>query len=149
MNNEISFRLAEAKDKPFLLRLRNEAMNSHIANAGLTPSNEIHMERINYRFDCASIIIFAGMEIGILKVIKEGELWDLVQIQLTPSSQGKGIGRKIILEVLAQAFKNNSGVKLSVFKTNPAKNLYTELGFKTYLGTETTYEMQALPGKVK
>jgi ribosomal protein S18 acetylase RimI-like enzyme len=147
MSNEISFRLAEEKDKPFLLKLRNETMNCHIVNAGLAPNNKNHIARINYRFDCANIIIFAGIEIGLLKVIKEDDLWDLVQIQLSTARQGIGIGKKIILEVMGQAFANNAGVKLSVFKTNPAKNLYSELGFKTYLETETTYEMQAMPGE--
>ncbi|MES2824917.1 MAG: GNAT family N-acetyltransferase [Pseudomonadota bacterium] len=147
MDNKISFRLAEEKDKPFLLKLRNETMNGHIYNAGLIPNNEIHIERINYRFDCANVVVVDDIEVGLLKVIKEGELWHLVQIQLSTSSQRKGIGREIILEVLRQAFENNSGVKLSVFKANPAKNLYTELGFKTYLETETTYEMQAMLGE--
>lgn len=148
MNNQISFRLAGENDKPFLLKLRNETMNCHIVNAGLTPDNENHIERIDYRFDCANIIIFADIEIGLLKVIKEGDFWDFVQIQVVTSRQGKGIGRKIILEVMEQAFKNNAGVKLSVFKNNPAKNLYSELGFKTYLETETTYEMKVMPGEV-
>lgn len=143
MSDEISFRVAEEKDKPFLLKLRIETMNSHILNAGLSPNNDNHIERINYRFDCARIVMSNGEEIGLLKVVKEGSLWDLVQIQLIPSKQDQGIGRKIILEVLNQAFKNNAGVKLSVFKENPAKQLYAELGFQTYLETETTYEMQA------
>jgi len=147
LNNEISFRLGEEKDKPFLLQLRNETMNCHIVNAGLNPNNENHIERIDYRFDCASIIIFAGIEIGLLKLIREGDLWGLVQIQLSSAMQGKGIGRKIISEVVEQAFKNNAGVRLSVFKANPAKDLYSELGFKTYLETETTYEMKVMPGE--
>ncbi len=142
MSKEINFRLADENDKPFLIKLRNETMNPHIFNAGLTPNDSNHIERINYRFDCASIVLSDDEEIGLLKVVKEGSLWDLVQIQLVSSMQGKGIGRKIILEVLNEAFKNNVGVKLSVFKTNPAKNLYIELGFKVYLETETTYEMQ-------
>lgn len=143
MSNEISFRLAEENDKSFLLKLRIETMNAHIFNAGLTPNDSNHTERINYRFDCASIVLSGNEEIGLLKVVKEGSLWDLVQIQLISSRQRKGIGRKVILDVLNEAFKNNAGVKLSVFKTNPAKNLYIELGFKIYLETETTYEMQA------
>lgn len=143
MNNAIGFRLAEEKDKPFLLSLRSETMNAHILKAGLTPCIESHIERINYRFDCATIVLNNDMEIGLLKVVREGHVWGLVQIQLATASQGQGIGRKIIAEVLAQAFKSGAAVKLSVFKTNPAKKLYTELGFKTYLETETTYEMQA------
>lgn len=146
MSNPVSFRLAEERDKAFLLKLRNETMNSHIYHAGLTPTNANHMERINYRFDCASIVMLEGGEIGLLKVVREASLWDLVQIQLSAANQGKGIGRGIILEVLAQAFQQGAGVKLSVFKGNPAKNLYTELGFKTYLETEASYEMQVSAG---
>lgn len=46
------------------------------------------MERIQYRFDCAKIIIVRSSEVGLLKVVKEGPAWDLVQIQLSSSYRG-------------------------------------------------------------
>ncbi len=139
----LKFRAAEERDFPFLLSLRNESMNPHILNAGLIPNEESHLERIKYRFDCAKIINCNSLEVGLLKVVKEGLVWDLVQIQLKPSCRGLGVGKCIIEGVLKEAFSHHSSVKLSVFKNNPAKKLYESLGFKVYLETETTFEMQA------
>lgn len=143
MEVNLKFRRAEESDWPFLLVLRSESMNSHIINAGLIPTEENHLERIKYRFEYAKIIIYNSLEVGLLKVVKEGPVWDLVQIQLSSSYRGLGLGKSIINGVLKEAFSQNASVKLSVFKGNPAKKLYESLGFKTYLETETAYEMQA------
>lgn len=143
MEVNLKFRRAEESDWPFLLVLRSESMNSHIINAGLIPTEENHLERIKYRFEYAKIIIYNSLEVGLLKVVKEGPVWELVQIQLSSSYRGLGLGKSIINGVLKEAFSQNASVKLSVFKENPAKKLYESLGFKTYLETETAYEMQA------
>lgn len=143
MEVNLKFRRAEESDWPFLLVLRSESMNSHIINAGLIPTEENHLERIKYRFEYAKIIIYNSLEVGLLKVVKEGPVWDLVQIQLSSSYRGLGLGKSIINGVLKEAFSQNASVKLSVFKGNPEKKLYESLGFKTYLETETAYEMQA------
>ncbi|WP_039917853.1 GNAT family N-acetyltransferase [Cellvibrio mixtus] len=141
MSTNLGFRAATEKDKQFLLQLRIATMNRHISNAGLEPNHENHIERINYRFESAQIIEYAGQSIGLLKVVKEGSVWDLVQIQLDSNFQGKGLGRKIIQSVIVEAKENGARVKLSVFKKNPALGLYLSLGFITYMETENTYEM--------
>jgi ribosomal protein S18 acetylase RimI-like enzyme len=142
MNIKLEFREATESDKQFLLQLRNTTMNEHIYAAGLEPSHENHIERINYHFESAKIIENMNKPIGLLKIVKEGPVWDLVQIQLESDFQGKGLGRKIIQSVIAEAKENGAKVKLSVFKTNPALKLYLSLGFTTYLETENTFEMQ-------
>jgi hypothetical protein len=68
MTVDISFRNAEEKDRAFLLKLRNMAMNEHIVKAGLTIDQCFHLERINYRFDAAKIIESANRPIGLLKL---------------------------------------------------------------------------------
>lgn len=143
MEINLEFRAANENDIPFLLALRNESMNSHILNMGLIPSEENHLERIKYRFECAQIIICNSSEIGLLKVVKENPVWDLVQIQLSPLYRNSGIGQTIIKQVLTEAFSSEASVKLSVFKNNPAKGLYEKLGFKTCQETDTSFEMQA------
>lgn len=144
MKVKIQLRAATESDIPFLLILRKITMDQHILNAGLVPSEESHLARIYYRFDCANIVQYEGRDVGLLKVIKEGDVWDLVQVQIHPSLQGKGVGQALVTDVLADAYKNKAAVKLSVFKQNPAKKLYDRLGFKIESETETTYEMQAI-----
>lgn len=142
MSIKLEFREATENDKQFLLQLRNAIMNEHISSAGLEPNQQNHIERINYHFESAKIIEYMNRPIGLLKVVKEGPIWDLVQIQLESDFQKKGLGKKIIQSVIAEAKQNKAKVKLSVFKTNPAFRLYHSLGFITYMETENTFEMQ-------
>ncbi len=142
MSIKLEFREATERDKQFLLQLRNATMNEHISTAGLKLSQENHIERINYHFESAKIIENMNRPIGLLKVVKEDSVWDLVQVQLASDFQGKGLGRKIIQSVITEAKENGVKVKLSVFKTNPALKLYLSLGFTAYLETENTFEMQ-------
>lgn len=143
MKVKIQLRAATESDIPFLLILRKITMDQHILNAGLVPSEENHLNRIHYSFDCAQIVQYDDKDVGLLKVVKEDNVWDLVQVQIHPSLQGKGVGQALVTDVLADAYKNKAAVKLSVFKQNPAKKLYDRLGFKIDSETETTYEMQA------
>lgn len=144
MKVKIQLRAATESDIPFLLILRKITMDQHILNAGLVLSEENHLNRIHYRFDCAQIVQYDDKDVGLLKVVKEDNVWDLVQVQIHPSLQGKGVGQALVTDVLADAYKNKAAVKLSVFKQNPAKKLYDRLGFKIESETETTYEMQAI-----
>ena len=142
MSIKLEFREATERDKQFLLQLRIATMNEHILTAGLEPDQENHIERINYHFESAKIIENMNRPIGLLKAVKEGTVWDLVQIQLESDFQRKGLGRKIIQSVITEAKENGIKLKLSVFKKNPALRLYLSLGFTTYLETENTFEMQ-------
>ncbi len=147
MKEKIQFRSVSEKDIPYLLTLRKITMDQHIVSAGLVPSEENHLARICYRLDCAHIVQYENKDVGLLKVVKEGDVWDLVQVQIDPSFQGKGIGCYLISDVLAHAHKHKVGVKLSVFKQNPAKKLYDRLGFEIVDETDTTYEMQTFIAK--
>ena len=69
--------------------------------------------------------------VGLLKLRREAEAWEIVQIQLGHRLQGHGIGRALLEEVLADAAIAGVEVRLSVLKANPARRLYERLGFRT------------------
>lgn len=60
----------------------------------------------------------------------------LASIRLLPKFQNRGIGTKIILDLIE---KSNKPVKLKVLKVNPARKLYERLGFKVSGETETHF----------
>ncbi|MBJ7553427.1 hypothetical protein JHD45_03740 [Marinomonas spartinae] len=80
MEVNLKFRRAEESNWPFLLALRSESMSSHFINAGLIPTEANHLERIKYCFEHVKIIICNSIEIGLLKVVKDGPVWGLVKI---------------------------------------------------------------------
>jgi ribosomal protein S18 acetylase RimI-like enzyme len=141
-----ALRAAAEEDIPFLLQLRHQCMNAALIASGHTPSDDAHLQRIRYRFDAAEIVLLGGRPAGLLKTVRTGPVWDLIQIQVTPSEQGKGWGAKLLRTVMAQAMAAGASVKLSVFKVNPARRLYERLGFVVTGETDDAYDMLYTPG---
>lgn len=122
-------RAATEADIPFLMQLRRETMNPHLAASGASTSDDYHRERVLYRFECAEIILDDGVPSGLLKVVRSAPCWELVQIQLSPRLHGRGHGRSLLEALLAEADRESVDVSLSVLKANPARHLYERLGF--------------------
>ncbi|MFT4248868.1 MAG: GNAT family N-acetyltransferase [Pseudomonas sp.] len=106
-------------------------MDKHLIASDADTSEAYHLERIQYHFDCARILMDGDRPVGLLKVKRGTTEWEIIQIQLSPQLQGKGAGHAILQDIIDQAASVGAGVKLSVLKANPAKRLYERLGFVT------------------
>jgi ribosomal protein S18 acetylase RimI-like enzyme len=82
-----------------------------------------------YRFDCAQVLLHDGEPVGLMKLAISPDTWELLQLQLSPRLQGRGIGRALLDELLADPDAAGVDVTLSLLKANPAKRLYERLGF--------------------
>lgn len=133
---------------PFLLRLRRQTMAPHLLAAGTDLSEEEHERRVRYRFDCAVVLLFDGLPAGLLKVARDGAAWQLIQIQLAPELQGRGLGQRLIEGVLAEARKAGAPVELDVLKINPARRLYERLGFAVVAENEHSFDMRYTPDAI-
>src|SRR5690606_9691973 len=127
---QLDWRAASEADIPFLLALRQETMDAHLAASGVECSDESRRERVLHHFDEAKILTERGTPIGLLKVRRARDEWEIVQIQLSGRFQGKGLGRRVLEEVLDGAAVAGARVRLSVLKANPARKLYERLGFE-------------------
>ena len=94
----ISFRAANEADINYLLELRKQTMTPHLINAGIATTDEEHLLRIRYQFEYAQIILWQNAPIGLLKVVKGEDSWEIVQFQITPDFQGKGVGKKVLVQ---------------------------------------------------
>nr|WP_238937528.1 GNAT family N-acetyltransferase [Pseudoalteromonas sp. S16_S37] len=103
-------------------------------------------KRIRFEFANAQIVELDEKPIGLFKATYAEELnyWHLVQIQISTQYQGLKIGSKLIRDLIAKAGATKSKVGLSVINTNPAKQLYLQLGFKVVQssGVEHLMELQ-------
>ena len=117
-------------------------MRQHLENTGIAINEEAQRARVLYRFDCAKIIMLDGVDIGLLKVNRDDNPWELIQIQLSPEYQGREFGEILIRQVLNEAQKAGAHVKLSVLKANPARKLYEKIGFRIIGESEYVYIMQ-------
>ena len=140
---DISLRSATLQDIDFLLELRAQTMGPHIAAMGLPTSKEDFLERVNYRFDDAKIIMVDNHPAGLFKTcfLADKNQWFLVQIQVHPDFQNRKIGYTLVSQLLEQAAHDHADVYLTVFKSNPAQRLYRRLGFEQVGETEYEFEM--------
>ena len=89
------------------------------------------------------IILVDSKKVGVyaVHITENGDLF-INEINKLKEYQHKGIGRKILEEQLKENRQKGIRTILQVFKDNPAKTLYEELGFKVYGENETHYQME-------
>ena len=76
-----------------------------------------------------SVVTAYGVDVGRLRVVRTEALVELAGLQLLPAHQGKGIGTRIIRDLMAEAASSGRTFGLSVEKDNPrAQALYERLG---------------------
>lgn len=129
---KLSRRPATEADIPFLLALRQETMDGHLVASGVAIDDASRHARVMHHFECADILLDGDEPVGLLKLLRSPGEWEIVQIQLAPALQGRGIGRSLLRKILAHAARAGVSVSLSVLKANPAKHLYEELGFEVF-----------------
>ena len=140
-----TLRPAREADLPFLRALRVQSMREHLENSGVAYDEAAQAARIPDRFDCARIVVCDGADVGLFKVCREGSPWELIQIQLLPAAQGRGLGAALIRELLADAAAAGVAVELSVLKANPAQRLYARLGFRVVGEAARAYTLRWTP----
>lgn len=139
---KLSFVLAQNGDIEFLLLLRKKTMTEHLLNAGLTCSDEYHLNRIYEHFSDSFIITLNEQPIGLLKLSKQVNKLHIRQLQVLPTFQNKGIGAQVIQAVIKKAEKLSLPITLNVLLKNPAKTFYLRQGFQVIGETSLEFMMQ-------
>ncbi|WP_251865635.1 GNAT family N-acetyltransferase [Achromobacter sp. Marseille-Q4962] len=140
-------RPASEDDLPFLLALRRAAMGPHLRRAGAPLDEASMLARVRHRFEDARIVWLGGRRAGLFKVTREPGRWHVAQIQIDPSLQGRGLGRRLLSGLLDEADAQGVPVTLSVLKDNPARRLYESLGFAIVGAGALEYDMRREPGR--
>lgn len=143
---EYSFRDCTLEDFDFLFNLKKENFKWYVDKIWGWKDDD-QQERLRQdlkeHLKHKRIILIDNKPVGVYAV-HTTEIGDLFinEISIVKEYQGKGIGRKILEEQLKENQKNGIRTTLQVFKDNPAKKLYEQLGFKVYGETETHYQME-------
>jgi ribosomal protein S18 acetylase RimI-like enzyme len=132
---EIKFRLIKPEDFEFLWSLNKLTFKTYVSQTwGWNEDWQRKYFTENFNPDVGKILIFDNAEIGFFSVIEEENETFLVSILILPEFQRKGIGTKLIQDLIA---KKTKPIRLRVLKVNPAQKLYKRLGFKQVSETET------------
>ena len=91
--------------------------------------------------DCEFLVIELGQEpIGRLYVDRGEDDIRITDIALLPEFQGRGIGRMLMEEILAEGRDTRKRVTIHVEHNNPARRLYDSLGFR-HVDTNGVYHL--------
>ena len=81
--------------------------------------------------DASYDLIVSGADVlGRLYVDRGETAWQVIDISLLPRHRGKGIGTRLLTDVLASAGAAGKPVRMHVERFNPARRLYGRLGFR-------------------
>jgi ribosomal protein S18 acetylase RimI-like enzyme len=107
--------------------------------------NVIARFRQHLRLEEVQIIEVKGDDMGFFQVIESSEHLTLAQLHLRAAFRRRGIGTRLILELLERARASHRPVLLSVVRNNPALALYQRLGFTVIGEDDTKFHMRWLP----
>lgn len=136
----LRLRPATSEDEPFLLNLFATTRSDELAFMNVDENQKrafIAMQfnaqsqqyLMSYPDANHSIILWDEVPIGRLIVDRGEREFKLVDIALLPAHRSAGIGTHLIEELLLEATAARKPVRLNVWHSNPARNLYQRMGF--------------------
>ncbi len=137
-------RQATAEDREFLYVLNRSAYED-VVRKQFGQWDEAwqrqHFEK-KWGSETFEIVEEAGRRIGALSVSRTHEEVRIVEMQLLPESQGKGIGTALLERELRFADERALPVRLQVLRANRARTLYERFGFRVTGETDTHFLME-------
>jgi ribosomal protein S18 acetylase RimI-like enzyme len=135
-----TLRPAREDDAPFLFRVYASTRSQELARLNWSEAEKDAFLRMQFaaqtqhyrehyagaRFD---VIECGGEPAGRLSVLRAAGEIRLVELALLPPHRGRGVGTRLLRELLAEAAAAGLPVRVHVERTNPALLLYSRLGF--------------------
>ncbi|WP_299435792.1 GNAT family N-acetyltransferase [uncultured Aquimarina sp.] len=136
--------LVKAKDEDgtFLFQLRKLTMLEHLEKAGLYLSEEEHLSRVKIHFNSSFIVKQKEEKVGVLKYVDTSNTIEILQLQILPNHQGRGIGKFLLNHMIQLSRSLNKKLILKVLKENPARHLYERCGFQTIGEDQYEFHME-------
>jgi ribosomal protein S18 acetylase RimI-like enzyme len=153
----IALRAEMPSDQEFLFRLYASTRQAEMALVPWTPEQkeaflwmqfEAQSHAYQQRFKTASfqIVQVNGEAAGRLYLDRRPAEIRIVDIALLPDWRGKGIGTRLLGEVLAEGQRCRLPVSIHVEQSNPALTLYQRLGFQKISEYGIYWLMEWKPG---
>ena len=134
-------RNCEYKDIDYILELKRLCLKWYIEiiyGWDDLVQKEKTIEELDSHKDDMKIITLNSQDIGITTFYEENGIYVIGLTIVHPDYQNKGIATSILSNYINIAKANHKRIIIKTYKDNPAKVLYTRLGFKIY-DTDTTH----------
>jgi ribosomal protein S18 acetylase RimI-like enzyme len=142
---DFELRPATPADVDRLLELRQATMLDHLRRAHAPHDDAAMRGRVMAHFEHAELVFLDSEFAGLLKAYRDEQGWRLVQVQIWPHLQGRGLGAALVRHVLERGRRDHCPVRLEVLKDSPARRLYERLGFEIVGEGELEYRMAWRP----
>jgi GNAT superfamily N-acetyltransferase len=137
---QVTFRSINVDDKEFLWNLNRLVMKDYVTRTwGWDEDWQLQYFDNNFDKNNGKILVFDNVDIGFYRVTEEQNETFLVSVLILPEFQKKGIGTKLIKDLI---LTKTNPIRLQVLKVNPARSLYERLGFKVISESETHFVMK-------
>lgn len=141
MKEKISFRPLTVDDRDFLYRIYAGTREKEMALTGWSDEQkeeflrmQFNMQHVqylqNYRDGSFEIILVDDIPAGRLYVNRGKDEIRIIDLELLADFRNRGIGSKIMNDLIAEANKKILPLTLHVLHDNPAFKFYERLGFK-------------------
>ena len=143
---EPRLRPSTREDLPFVVSLHHTTLKEYIAPIwGWDEDKWNQIITKWFKPERVEIICHGSAEIGVLVVEVKPDEFFFESISIVPSLQGRGLGSRIIKEIILKASEKKLPIRLDVLKTNErAQKLYSRLGFRTIAVTDSHFKMEKL-----
>ncbi len=139
---DYELRQATRADYEFLYRLHVAAMRDLVTRVwGWEDAWQEQFFADHFDPAHSRTVVVNGEDVGVIAI--EWNVVDafIVNIEILPDYQGRGLGAALVHGIIAAADSRNLPVRLHVLKINPARRLYERLGFVINGETETHFLM--------
>lgn len=147
-------RAAGSADEPWLKRLFAQLRGLDAALIAACPALLDQQWQLQQRIFASDypgahteLILLDGEPIGVLTLDEGPRSLRIVEIGLELHQRGRGVGERLLREVIAHADRQGKTLELAVMRHNPAVRLYQRLGFKslTVAPDEAQWQMRREP----
>jgi len=153
----LSLRDAQPADLPFLFDLYCDVRGPEVSAWGWLASQcdaflrmQFEAQRRSYHAAYPApvhhIVLSGGQAIGRRFAARTSESMHLVDIALLASHRNRGIGTRLIRELIDDCQSTGSVLRLQVLRGNPALHLYQRMGFTETSADEMYIQMAWTPG---
>ena len=130
--SDLVLRPARADDRDFFFELRRDGFRAY-AEQVFGPWDDAY-QRGSADRDLdelpVEIVERAGARIGYQIVLRHPDHWFLDEIAVVAAERGRGLGTRLVTDIMCAAAAAGLPLRLSVLHVNPAQRLYARLGFK-------------------
>jgi ribosomal protein S18 acetylase RimI-like enzyme len=131
---------ASADDQPFLEQLSRDVYRDLfvVTFGGWDEARHLRHVEDCWRRGHISIIEVSGVRIGMIQLVENANVIEVSELQIAPPRQNRGLGSRVLRDIIGRAHRDGRPVVLSVgLQNEKAYRLYGRLGFRQACQTAT------------